>query len=312
MNKYQLNKSLLRTLVYSDIFDSPLTLSQLHTYLYKYGIDRSRLSQYLSNVSYIKKIGRYYVLTSRENIVSQQLTKARESRRKMRIAKQVARVLSYIPTIRLLGVSGSVAAENALRNADIDFFIVTRKNSLWITRFIVTGVLLLMKKKRMPGVSLSPDSICTNMWMSDASLTLPKSSMFHAREVVQLHVLVNRNNTMQKFVKTNSWVQEYFPNFKPVKGKEYKENRVVDMFVKWVNFCLFIVQRGYMSKRQTKEIVTKDFAAFHPRDVSEIILEVYHQRLKIYQKLFGQDDTYKKNDMKEIEIQDTYRFTPGS
>lgn len=312
MNKHHLNNSLLQTLAYSDIFDSPLTLSQLHTYLYKYVIDRRKLAQHVANVPFIKKIGKYYVFASREKIVSQQLAKARESKRKMQIAKQVARVLSHIPTIQLLGVSGSVAVESASKNADIDFFIVTSKNSLWVTRFIVTGVLLVMKRKRMPNTSFSPDSICTNMWMSDASLMLPKQSLFHAREIAQLHVLVNRNNTMQKFVQANAWVQEYFPNFTPVAGRDQRKNTVLDVFVKGINFYLFILQRWYMKRRQTKEVVTKNFAAFHPRDVSEIVMEVYDQRLKVYKKLFGQSGVGKKSDKDKMEIHDSYSITPGS
>ncbi len=296
-NNHRLNNSLLKTFVYSDVFDSPLTIQSIHTYLYKYKIDQESLSEYILNCPFVTKIGKYYVLASREKIVAQQRLKERETKKKMKIARHVARILAIIPSIQLIGVSGSVAAKNATRNADIDFFIITSKNSLWVTRFLVTGILIFMNKKRKPQVFFSPDSICTNMWMSDDALTLPKKSLFHGREVVQLKVLVNRNNTMQKFVDANAWVRHYFPNFIPVQRNYHqKSQKWINALYAHIDSLLFTLQQWYMREKQTSEDVSKQYAAFHPRDISETVLDIYRLRLTLYKRLLKHGLTYHKKD----------------
>ncbi len=308
----KLNKALLHTLVYSDVFNYPLNFEELHTYLYKYKIDSKNLKTYLQHVGFIKKVANYYVLLSREYIINTRIKRREETKRKMGIARQVVKVLHFVPTISLIGVSGSVAAGNADKNSDIDLFIITSKDSLWVTRIIVTLVLMIMRKKRAPLVTFSPDSICTNMWMSEDALTLPNRSVFHAREVVQLKVLFERNRAMSKFLNANKWVFSYFPNYKysSFHNLQYKTSNT-NLIWRSMDYFAFRLQSLYMKNKQTTERAQKKYAAFHPKDVSSAVIEVYSQRVKTYSKELRRV-IYFNSDKKKLEKQDIKHITPGS
>lgn len=311
LKQHKLNKAILYTLAYSDVFNSPLTLEELHVYLYKFKISKDKLRDYLKNIGFVQNISGYYVFNGRENIVTPHLIKKKESERKLLSIQKVIKLLEKIPTINLISISGSVAVSSADKNSDVDLFIITKPNTLWITRAIVTLILKILRKKRSPLISISPDSICTNMWMSSEKLDLPVKSVFHAREVVQMKVLLDRNNQHQNFMRVNSWVNYYFPNYFSEIKKVNKSGMRINFFWKLFDLVAYKLQMIYMKRKMTTEKVSRDFAAFHPKDVSKSVIELYEQKVKLYESIFNKLSYQNTGDVKNI-VQDTFYITPGS
>lgn len=307
----KINKALLNTLAYSDVFSCPLTLDEIHSYLYKYKLSKEKLHLYLENISFVSNVSGYYVLAGRESIVKDHLIKREISEEKLKSIRKVVKILTLIPSISLVSVSGSVAASSADKNSDIDLFIITKPNTLWATRLVATLLLKILGKKRSPLITFAPDSICTNMWMSSDNLKLPIKSIFHAREVVQMKVLFERDNQHRDFISANLWVTKYFPNysFKRKKNDRYK---VKTSFI-WrvINFFAFKIQMRYMQKKLTTEKVEYNYAAFHPRDLSETIIELYGQRVKLYESLFYKLLNLENGEEKNV-VQDKAYITRGS
>ncbi len=283
MKVNKIDTAILKTLTYSDVFASPLNLSDLHRYLYKYVVDKKTLQLVLQNTSWVKKIGTYYVLAGRESLVKTYRVNVKESKRKTVIAKRIVSILRLIPTIRMIGISGSVAAENATKGADIDLFIITRHHSLWITRFLATMVVTILRKKRAVKSELAPDTICMNMWMSEDNLLLPKKNIFVAREVLQLKVVYDSCHTYASFLHANNWIYTYFPNTSQIFNFKKKSFPSFSFF-SFINFFAYSIQRIYMKNKITSEIVDTNFAAFHPRDISKVVLQMYRNRVKVYGK----------------------------
>ncbi|HRN95998.1 MAG TPA: hypothetical protein PLD54_00960 [Candidatus Levybacteria bacterium] len=302
MKKNSTSIAVFKTLVYSDVFGSPLTFDELYRYLYRHKISKKDLRVFLRSTPHVKKIGAYYVLLGREALVAKHYPKVKESKRKKGIAEKTIKILSKIPTIQMIGISGSLAVNSATKEADIDLFIITRHNALWITRLLVTGIVYLQNKKRAAHVRIAPDTICTNMWMSEKHLTLPHKNLFIAREVVQMQVVMDRNNTYAAFLQANVWVYTYFPNF--AKQLSFAKKTIFPSVVfALINMPVYCIQWLYMRKKRTTETISLHYAAFHPQDISKLVLQTYTNRLRVYKN---------HKDVKNVSTPDTSNITPGS
>src|SRR5258708_9924733 len=180
-------KAILATLVYSDIFNYPLTEDEMWKYLItseKVGFCKESLEKTLKQLSTkITKQNNFYCLTGREEIVTQRLSKEIINQKKLVIAKRIARILNFIPTVQLIGLSGGLAMENADVTDDIDFFVITKKNTLWMTRFCLLILLAILGKRREHNKQEKKDSVCINMLVDEQSLQLPskRQDLYTAR-----------------------------------------------------------------------------------------------------------------------------------
>lgn len=307
----------LRTLIYADIFDYPLTAEQLHGRFHgkKYtrkdtektrastengvgadtgvrpcGRDRSRpvptevketLDQLIKS-GQIKKKGKYYFLPGRGEIV--ELRKRREvySKKKIEIAKKIASLIKFLPTIKFVGISGNIAAGNARKNDDIDLFIISSRGWLWTTRFLITVLVAITGYRRRPGNKNIKDKICLNLFVDESNLDGFDHNLFIAHEIFNLKPLINKNDTYEKFLSANQWVKRYLPNcqkFKNLKPKVFSYNSRSATIVE----KLFRrIQLWWMRKRKTTEITQPDLIAFHPEDISQKVLNEYQKRVRTF------------------------------
>lgn len=278
-----MNQSIIKTLSYSDLFDFPLKACEIWKTLIwdkKNLPSQNTFERSLFLLSGFSFKNGYYFLNGREKIVVKRMAREIESFKKMPIALFYARILGFFPTIRLIGISGSLAVNNAGYNDDIDLFIVTRKNSLWITRFFSIITMILLGRIRFAKTKNKRNKICLNMLVSENSLLFPKD-VYTAHEIAQLRVVVNKNNTYQQMLHANKWVYSYLPNA-PLFEKQNYNNKKSG----WIENLLFFPEAGfyifqylYMRKKMTKETVTFCKAMFHPSNYREGVLSFYHKRL---------------------------------
>ncbi|MBI4062375.1 hypothetical protein HY410_00480 [Candidatus Gottesmanbacteria bacterium] len=207
------------------------------------------------------------------------------SRHKWNIAHRVAWWLKIIPTVTCIGVTGGLAMNNAKGDDDIDFLVITKPATLWITRLVTTLVLDLFSLRRRPGDKTYKDKICLNMFMSADALAVPEyeRDLFVAHEVLQMKPLWDRNETYQKFLKTNSWVKKFLPT--AWKEKNY-ELRITNYEEKSRSSLRLLeplakkIQLWYMRKRRTTEVISDTLIRFHPVDAREWIYRELQKRLR--------------------------------
>jgi hypothetical protein len=280
-------KAVIRTLSYSDVFDYPLQKKEIWKFLnLRSKINKKDFQKSLNNMTeegYIEKRRGYYFLAGRKKILSIRHSRRRISSCKLKIARKASKILSFIPTVKLIAVSGSLSLKNARASDDIDFFIITSSNTLWITRFLVNTLLLLTGSKRSVKDFHGTNLICPNLFITQDSLRLSceRQNLFSAREISQLLVLFERNNIYEKFISANPWIKKYLPNVH-VKSKKYmainNENKLLNL----VDKIFYAFQFLYMSNRITGEEVKQKAAYFHPKDKGKIILQLYKARYKAY------------------------------
>jgi len=272
-----MKEAFLKTLVYADIFDYPLTAEEL--YRRKHGEEKTsrkvteRALAKLVDEGIVDKQEGFYFLPGRQKIVTLRKKRGKYAVEKIKIARRVANIIKVVPTVRLVGVTGSVAAGNADKGDDIDFFIISASGWLWTTRLLVTLILDLIGKRRRPDDKETKDKICLNLFVDEANLNVFDHNLFTAYELFQLKPLVDKNNIYQKFIAANSWVKDFLPNVFPNRvyggqGVELSSGTRI-----YLDGLMRKIQLWWMRKRQTTEITEPNLIAFHPNDISQRVLE---------------------------------------
>lgn len=279
----KLQKELFKTLSYSDIFDYPLTGDQLFQNL---GIlvKRKEFISALKTIPYmIINNTIYYHLPKRKQLIEKRLQKEKWSLKKIKKATTIATVLSYIPSIRFIGISGSLALKNAEKNADTDMFFICAPYATWITRFLVYFFLQIMGLRRKRNKKKS-DAICPNMFMDERFLIFPKSkrNVYIAHEIVQLLPLISKRNIYNQFLFANKWIKEYFPNIVFPKIKKQSRMQFLWSLFYPLEYVLYRLQVFYMQKHITRETITEHLIAFHPIDYEKLTLSLYNKKERKY------------------------------
>jgi hypothetical protein len=287
-------KAIIRTICYADIFDFPLTLDEIWKKMIKInppaGGQKSKIANNVKKLKMLKKTKGYYSLENREDIVDLRIKKRKYLLYKYQIAEKTVKILKIIPTIKMIGITGTLAAENVDLNDDIDLLIISSTNFIWITRLIATFLVEMTGYRRHPGSSNCKDKICMNMYMDEKHMQLPVKDrdLYSAYEIIQLKPLFNKDFTYEKFLKENIWVKLYLPNFIDFRIPKSriqtipKENRYISVFLKIIEKTAEKFQLWYMRKRRTNEIISQGVIRFHPKDSSKWILEEYNNRLSKY------------------------------
>ncbi|HKC04455.1 MAG TPA: nucleotidyltransferase domain-containing protein [Patescibacteria group bacterium] len=256
------------SILYHDLFDFPMTFADLvkwssHESLYDYAN---------KNFSIVTKRGFSY-LRGHEGIIYKKILRERISDKKIEIAKKASRVISFIPTVKMVAVTGSLAMKNASDESDIDLMIITKKGTLWTTRMVVYFLLSLFGiKRRSPNDKDEKDKLCINMWLDESNLTWHDRNIYSAHEIAQIIPLVNKDKTYEKFMYKNKWLLDYWPNAVRVQSTKYKVQSK-NFLTSSLESLAFRIQYKYMKSKLTRETVSKTRALFHPQDWGKVVLD---------------------------------------
>lgn len=280
-----LRDALIVTVMYADVFDYPLTRDELKSWLLFYDTHRNP-----SVTSFVEYKG-YITLATRKRIVTGRIQKQPWQEKKRRIAKQASMLLRFIPTIKLIGITGGLSMNNAAREDDIDLFFIVDQGTIWISRLLTTLVMEITGLRRHPRDGQVSDKVCMNMFMTDDAMKIAKSERdcFAAHEVLQMQPVFTRGDTYKQFLKTNSWVKFFLPNafygkMKNVKLKVKNEKQNFTFNILHFTFVILeplarFLQLTYMKNHRTTEVITDGVLRFHPRDARVWVKEKLGQRL---------------------------------
>lgn len=285
--KQKLNRQrILQTLIYSDIFDFPLTIDELYLYLHNDVSssvtlpDKQTIKTIVEGLRNEVTIQEGYVCCKgKEETIRKRQIRERISKKKLQEAMNLVPLLAWIPTIEVLGVSGAVAVYNADEQGDIDLFVIAQANTLWLTRACILLVLLVLGKRSSRG-------FCLNMLLASDALWLSKEKrdIYIAHEVMQLLPLVTRHQTYEAFIQANAWIETVLPNVyrnkvQQMKKLIYQPRKHPAMIF---DTMAALLQRLYMGKRQQTYELTGTVLAFYKQSYRQDILTRYTERIRSY------------------------------
>lgn len=195
--------SVFHTLAYADVFDYPLTASEVYRYLTSTKATFEEVTQALSDVSRFSEIGEYFTLRGREAIVETRNQRAEIAARLWPKAARYGRIIAMLPFVRMVAVTGSLSMNNTDEGKDVDYMIVTTPNHLWTCRALS---LLIARFAKHEGISL-----CPNYLVTTHALELKDRSLYVAHELAQM-VPLSGMEIYWEICRLNEWMYHYLPN----------------------------------------------------------------------------------------------------
>jgi hypothetical protein len=304
-----LEKSILKTVVYFDCFDSSATVEEIYQYLL--WEDKKPLPTYADVLKVLEAsdiLGRY--LTSQKGLwclaESKRDPKIRHQRARVAIQrfKRVKRYQKWIisvPFVDNLYLSGSLThgIGNSKADGDIDFFIVSQHSRIWTARFLLTLLTDVLRIRRKG--DLEANRFCLNHYVDETYLTRPDYDKdYYSAEIYLRQIGMNaQSDWKEKFLRANLWVGQTYPNMSEGKNnrliasspwgiKKYLENFLSGNFGDWLEGILKDVQM-YKIQRNPKNalagnriLVSDQELEFHPMPNGPRLMNQLESQLKKY------------------------------
>ncbi len=258
-----LQKSILATLAYFDLFDYPLTADEIWRWLINihianntvvgsgkeleirngvgqqlelgremaYNFDSGKeIKQELDELvkqSKVDKKNEFYFLPNRSEIVEIRKQRYQISLKKIKKAKRIIWLLRFIPWIKAIFICSSLGFFNAQEKSDIDLLIITSKNGIWSARFWSVGILKILGLR--PGSNnVNKDKFCLSYFISEDNLNLEDTRInnfdIHLIYLLSYHLpLYFEDNLWQRFGESNKWIKRYLPNLHGFKHGLYAD-----------------------------------------------------------------------------------------
>jgi hypothetical protein len=196
----------LKTILYFSIFRYPLKIEEIHSYTnYDSITDTEKELQHLIGEKILLKVDDFYVYGSDLDSVIKRLRGNLYAGRALKIAQKKAKFIAQFPFVKAVGVSGSLSKGYYDNSSDIDFFVITEPNKLWLCRTF----LMLYKKIFLLN---SRKYFCINYFVSTSQLEIEEKNRFTATEMKTLIPLQGKA-VFEDFFQKNQWVNEYFNKF---------------------------------------------------------------------------------------------------
>ena len=264
----------LPAVIYHDIFDYPLTREEVGVWKCA---KKLKLNSRVANKVVFKN--GYFYLKGRGKIIEKRKTCEKHSRKKLIIAKRSVRLISKIPTVLFVGITGALSMNNAGGASDIDLLIITKKNTLWTTRIFVYLVFHAYGVKvRSPLNKNEKDKLCLNMWLDETDLIWNKRdrNLYTAHEIAQVTPLLNKNETYEQFLWKNKWILSYWPKAVKINRPRRVKPESTGYFLTFFEKLAFRFQYFYMKSKITREVITSTRAVFHPTDWGKKVLTIFN------------------------------------
>ena len=288
-------ESILRTLAYFDIFYYPLTGDEIRQFLDR-NIDNVAFLAALEQLQQEERVyllNGFYALQNNPLLSLRRIEGNQRAEKLLKKAVAIGRFLCRFPFTRAIGISGSLSKNFADEKADIDFFIITRADRLWIART------LMHLYKKLTYITGRQHYYCMNYYIDERSLLLPDHNMYSAIEIKTL-LPVSGDQTMQRFFASNRWADEWLPG-SPFRTQDKKDRNAgwIKPGLEWIlggrvfdrlEDYLFRLTRSRWKRKEERGkknnkgqllglISGKHFARSNPGAFQERVLALYDQKL---------------------------------
>jgi predicted nucleotidyltransferase len=198
----------LKTILYFSLFNYPLKLDEICNFSITKDCEtiRKNLDELVAQ-KVIIKVDDYYMVDANRSHIEKRKQGNRMAVEALVKAQEKAKLISKFPFVEAVGVSGSLSKGYYDHKSDIDFFVITRPNRLWVCRTF----LMLYKKIFLLN---SRKYFCINYFMSSGNLEVEEKNRFTATEIKTL-IPFQGKAAFEVFYAKNHWVSDVFGEFSP-------------------------------------------------------------------------------------------------
>jgi predicted nucleotidyltransferase len=190
-----------------------------------------------------------------EHLFSEKTFRQGVSKKYLEVAKMFAEQLIHRSShVKLMAVCGSVAYGSAVSSDDIDLFLITKKNRMWLPFF---KALLLARVFRIKAATKGEKADYCLSYVQDEKyfeeeITRQRAPLF-AREFLSMRILAGTNYYATLLNRTN-WMRQMFPRLHASKVMEQSHNEIsrsesqhISKVNDILNLFTYVILRGYLS-----------------------------------------------------------------
>ncbi len=215
---------MVRTIAYFDLFDYPLTATEIWKFLYHPELPETerrllKVSACLDQSEYLHSklsvVEAFYCFKGRESIVAERKRRNNRVDHQMRKVMRMVHWLRIFPWIKMIAIISSLPLGNVKQGSDIDLFIVSKKDSIWVTRLFTAGFLKLLRQR--PDESRTKDRFCLSFFITEDALGIDHAAFGPDDIAFQYYIqscmpLYDPDHIYPKFLDANQWLSKYLPN----------------------------------------------------------------------------------------------------
>jgi len=290
-----IKKDILATLTYFNMFDYPLRKREIFIFLehedelheFDHALDM------LIEESAIYKVGEFYSVQNNFSLSERRNRGYEKAVHMLKKADKIAAFLSGFPFVRGVSVSGSLSKNFADDSADIDFFIITAANRLWIARSFLHAF------KKLTFLLNKQHYYCMNYFVDEAEPVIVEKNIYTAIEIATLLPL-RGTLVFEHFYAANSWTKKFLPNnYMRISSAKEAGNNWFKQMMEWLlhnkfgnkldNWLMKITAKSWQAKTKRKKknnrgvIMSlqpgKHFSKPNPANFQQKLLQLYENNL---------------------------------
>lgn len=225
MNKIE--KAILKTLVYFDILNRPLSLDELLYYLYHQQASKLQVFVGLKNLLSKKMIEQeispksgqiYYFIGGKKAIVPEYFAKFLISAKRWQKVYRVLKIIRLAPFVKMIAVINSLSYNNSRQDSDIDILIVAKRGRLWTARAFMILLLEIIGQNKNQWYQAG--KFCLGFAFDGSRLNL--SRIKYRDDIDFTYWLANLTPVYDKgiyrdLIEQNQWLKRELPNWEEKK-----------------------------------------------------------------------------------------------
>lgn len=235
----------------------------------------------------------FYTLQKSEDWVERRKDANERAIKALPKAQRVGRRIAQLPFIKSVALSGTIAKGVMYEDSDVDYFIITKANRIWLAKFSLKLYKLFFHLN-------SRKNLCYNYLLSEEQLRIESQNIYTATEIITL-IPVEMNATFVAFMDSNRWMKDFFPNATLASDqRELLMNKSKPFWSKWIenrlkgekgdawdNRIMNKIRKDYQQKYKedlmnTAMKSTKHVSKTHPNDMQAKVLNRYESLLAEY------------------------------
>lgn len=227
MSVSALEQSIFQTVRYYALFDCPVTAVQVWRSLIvvQPGIGLRWQGQSQAGLTHVTQTLRqsawleqrlgshwgYYYVRGSEASVERRLRRHVLAQHKWKIVRRVGRWLAFVPLVRMIAVSGSLAQSNTKAESDLDLFVIVHAGRIWTARLLLLAAAQFTGRRRKHWDSLAPDKVCLNHYVSDRHLLMTREvrNLYTAVQYAALAPLVGGKLLPEFWQANGAWLRRF-------------------------------------------------------------------------------------------------------
>jgi len=286
------------TLLYFDIFHYPLKTLEIFRFLRTPHRCLNEVAECLEELTAKRQVFRFgdlYSMHADEHNIQRRIKGNCEAAKWLTVAEKQARFIARFPFVRAVMASGSLSKGYMDESSDLDFFVVTSPNHLWVAR-----TLLVLYKRLF--LFNSHKHFCVNYFVDTNHMEIEEKNLFTATELATLIPLYNYE-VYEVLIAANNWILDFFPNFiqRPERKADTHRTFIVRTALEvllrplttWLDVLFMKLSRRRWNRLYARHYAKEDFElAFktrryvsknHPNHYQKKILDLYKKKIVEFQ-----------------------------